>query len=206
MKPTGKQNALEWVIDFTRGIVTDNVPRKELNNFHLLAFTLFLFVFVANNIGLVTKIVLPSETTLWKSPTADPFVTLTLAFIMITLTHLFGVKKLGFKGYFVNSFLKPYSFMFPMKRDRRVHKLVNTCFTSLWEYLCGRSIANFNRKNDDKFRLVLIAFSNSVRDGLDRVLIIYRKHPSICLCHFINGIYESQNRSRRVKQLDLITI
>ncbi|HFJ6558878.1 TPA: FoF1 ATP synthase subunit a, partial [Enterococcus faecium] len=26
-----------------------------------------------------------------------------------------GVKKLGFKGYFVNSFLKPYSFMFPMK-------------------------------------------------------------------------------------------
>ena len=64
MKPTGKQNALEWVIDFTRGIVTDNLPRKELNNFHLLAFTLFLFVFVANNIGLITKIVLPSETTL----------------------------------------------------------------------------------------------------------------------------------------------
>lgn len=115
LKPTGKQNAIEWVIDFSRGIVTDNLPRKELSNFHLLAFTLFLFVFVANNIGLVTKIVLPNETTLWKSPTADPFVTLTLAFIMILLTHLFGVKKLGFKGYFVNSFLKPYSFMFPMK-------------------------------------------------------------------------------------------
>lgn len=83
LKPTGKQNAIEWVIDFSRGIVTDNLPRKELSNFHLLAFTLFLFVFVANNIGLVTKIVLPNETTLWKSPTADPFVTLTLAFIMI---------------------------------------------------------------------------------------------------------------------------
>ena len=72
MKPTGKQNALEWVIDFTRGIVTDNVPRKELNNFHLLAFTLFSLRFVANNIGLVTKIVLPSETTLWKSPDSRP--------------------------------------------------------------------------------------------------------------------------------------
>ena len=88
LKPTGKQNAIEWVIDFSRGIVTDNLPRKELSNFHLLAFTLFLFVFVANNIGLVTKIVLPNETTLWKSPTADPFVTLTLAFIMILLTNL----------------------------------------------------------------------------------------------------------------------
>ena len=52
LKPTGKQNAIEWVIDFSRGIVTDNLPRKELSNFHLLAFTLFLFVFVANNIGL----------------------------------------------------------------------------------------------------------------------------------------------------------
>lgn len=115
MKPTGKQNAIEWVIDFSRGIVTDNLPRKELSNFHLLAFTLFLFVFIANNIGLMTKIVLPDETTLWKSPTADPFVTLTLAFMMILLTHLFGVKRFGLKGYFVNSFLKPYSFMLPMK-------------------------------------------------------------------------------------------
>lgn len=117
MKPTGKQNAIEWVIDFTRKIVTNNLPRKELNNFHLLIFTLFLFVFISNNIGLITKIVLPrsDQMTLWKSPTADPFVTLTLAFIMITLTHLFGVKKLGLKGYLVNSFLNPYSFMFPIK-------------------------------------------------------------------------------------------
>jgi F-type H+-transporting ATPase subunit a len=115
MKPKGKQNAIEWVIDFARGIVTDNMPRKELSNFHLLVFTLFLFVFVANNLGLMTKIVLPNETTLWKSPTADPFVTLTLAFMMILLTHLFGVKRFGFKGYLVNTYLKPISFMLPMK-------------------------------------------------------------------------------------------
>ncbi|MFV0559704.1 MAG: F0F1 ATP synthase subunit A [Enterococcus sp.] len=115
MKPTGKQNAFEWLIDFSRGIVTDNLPRKELSNFHLLAFTLFMFVFVANNLGLVTKIVLPSDTTVWKSPTADPFVTLTLAFMMILLTHFYGVKRFGFKGYVVNSYLKPVGFMLPMK-------------------------------------------------------------------------------------------
>ncbi|MCC9082619.1 F0F1 ATP synthase subunit A [Enterococcus faecium] len=93
LKPTGKQNAIEWVIDFSRGIVTDNLPRKELSNFHLLAFYIVFICFCCKQHRFSNKIVLPNETTLWKSPTADPFVTLTLAFIMILLTHLFGVKS-----------------------------------------------------------------------------------------------------------------
>ena len=56
LKPKGKQNAIEWVIDFTTNIVGDNMPRKEVRNFSLFSFTLFLFIFVANQIGLVTKL------------------------------------------------------------------------------------------------------------------------------------------------------
>lgn len=114
MKPKGKQNVIEWVIDFVRKIITDNLPSKELTNFHLLSFTMFLFVLVANIIGLVTKIVI-GDYSYWKSPTADPIVTLTLAFIMILLTHLFSVRRFGLKGYFVNSFLKPVGFLLPIK-------------------------------------------------------------------------------------------
>lgn len=115
MKPKGKQNVIEWLIDFVRGIITDNMPRKEINNFHLMAFTLFMFVLVANTIGLVTKIVVGDDISLWKSPTADPLVTLTLALIMIVMTHLFGVSRFGLKGYFVNSYLKPVGFLLPIK-------------------------------------------------------------------------------------------
>lgn len=115
MKPTGRQNAIEWVVDFVRGIITSNMPSKEVRNFDLLAFTLFLFIFVANQIGLVTKIVLSDDTTLWKSPTADPFVTLTLAFIVIVLSNYYGAKRFGLTGYLKNSFIKPVAFMFPMK-------------------------------------------------------------------------------------------
>ncbi|WP_430609900.1 F0F1 ATP synthase subunit A [Enterococcus sp. DIV0876] len=115
MKPKGKQNFIEWVIDFVRNIVADNIPGSQVNNFHLLGVTMFLFVFVANEIGLVTKIVTADDITLWKSPTADPFVTLTLALMMIALTHYFGVKTLGFKGYLVNSYLKPVGFLLPIK-------------------------------------------------------------------------------------------
>lgn len=115
MKPKGKQNFIEWVIDFVRGIVADNIPGSQVNNFHLLGVTMFLFVFVANEIGLVTKIVTADDVSLWKSPTADPFVTLTLAFMVISLTHFFGIKTLGFKNFMINSYLKPVGFLLPLK-------------------------------------------------------------------------------------------
>lgn len=114
MKPKGKQNVIEYVIDFVRGIITDNMPSKEVTNFHLLAFTMFMFVLIANIIGLVTKVAI-GDYTYWKSPTADPMVTLTLALIMIALTHFFSVSRFGLKGYFKNSFLSPVAFLMPIK-------------------------------------------------------------------------------------------
>ena len=43
LRPKGKQTVIEWLVDFIRGIITDNLPRKEVSNFHLMAFTLFMF-------------------------------------------------------------------------------------------------------------------------------------------------------------------
>lgn len=114
MKPTGKQNVIEYAIDFVRGIITDNMSSKEVTNFHLLSFTMFLFVLVANMIGLVTKVVV-GDYSYWKSPTANPLVTLTLALIMIVLTHFFSISRFGLKGYFKNSFLTPVAFLMPIK-------------------------------------------------------------------------------------------
>ena len=55
------------------------------------------------------------DLSVWKSPTADPIVTLTLAMMMIVLTHFFGMKRFGFKGYLVNSYLRPVGFLLPVK-------------------------------------------------------------------------------------------
>lgn len=115
MKPTGKQNAIEWLVDFTSGIVGDNMPRKEVQNFSLLSFTLFLFIFVANQIGLVTKIVTPNEVSLWKSPTADPFVTMGLAMMVLVLSNLLASERFGLAGYVKNSFLSPMPMLLPIK-------------------------------------------------------------------------------------------
>ncbi|HCM89054.1 MULTISPECIES: F0F1 ATP synthase subunit A [Vagococcus] len=116
MKPKGKQNVLEFIVDFVKGIVSDNIAKKDVNDYHLLGFTFFMFVLVSNLIGLITKVVIfPSETSYWKSPTADPLVTLTLALMAIILTHYYGLKRQGIKNYFVNSFMKPTAILLPIK-------------------------------------------------------------------------------------------
>ncbi len=33
LRPKGKQTVIEWLVDFIRGIITDNLPRKEVEQF-----------------------------------------------------------------------------------------------------------------------------------------------------------------------------
>ena len=51
LKPKGKQNVLEWVVDFVNGVSKDNVGPHEAPRFALMNFTLFSFLLIANCIG-----------------------------------------------------------------------------------------------------------------------------------------------------------
>lgn len=106
MKPKGKQNVLEWFVDFSNNIVKENAGAGEVKNFGLFAFVLFTFLLVANNIGLVTKLTTSNGISLWKSPTADPGVTLALAIMVVLITNFYGVERQGFKGY-LKQFVTP---------------------------------------------------------------------------------------------------
>src|SRR5699024_1835395 len=77
---------------------------------------LIAFIFVANIIGIPFTIILPDadHTLWWKSPTADPTVTLTLAGLMIVMTHYYGVQAQGL-GNYVKSYFQPMWFMAPIK-------------------------------------------------------------------------------------------
>lgn len=113
MRPTGAQNFIEWVVDFTKGIVRSSLDWKTGARFHLLAFTLLMYIFVANMLGLPFAIVVDNKLW-WKSPTADPLITMTLAVMVIGLTHFYGVKLRGTKGY-LKTYVQPVSFMLPLK-------------------------------------------------------------------------------------------
>ncbi|MCP0885961.1 F0F1 ATP synthase subunit A [Ligilactobacillus sp. WILCCON 0076] len=113
LKPTGKQNVLEWLIDFTNGIVKSAIPDEVGKSYGLLAFTLFVFIFVANQIGLIIEISFNGYNYV-KSPTSSPMTTMTFAFMVLLLAHFMGVKKFGFKGYFVNSYMSPMKALLPI--------------------------------------------------------------------------------------------
>lgn len=113
MKPTGLQNFFEWIMDFVRNIINSTMDWKEGGRFHILGITLLMYIFVSNMLGLPFSVVIDHELW-WKSPTADPVVTLTLAVMVVGLSHYYGIKLKGAKEY-GKGFFTPMPFLFPLK-------------------------------------------------------------------------------------------
>lgn len=114
LKPTGMQNFMEWIMDFVKGIIKSNMDWKTGGRFHVLGITLIMFIVVSNLLGLPMGGIMYGTDLWWKSPTADPVVTMTLASMVLVLTHYYGVKMQGTGGY-TKTFFQPMSFMFPLK-------------------------------------------------------------------------------------------
>ena len=113
LKPTGMQNFMEWIMDFVKGIIQSNMDWKTGGRFHILGITLIMFIAVSNLLGLPFAIAIDGELW-WKSPTADPTVTMTLAAMILVLTHYYGIKMRG-TSHYTSTFFSPMKFMFPLK-------------------------------------------------------------------------------------------
>ena len=113
LKPTGMQNFMEWIMDFVKGIIRSNMDWKTGGRFHVLGITILMFIFVANMLGLPFSIIIKGELW-WKSPTADPTITMTLAVMIMVLSHFYGIKLKGAKEY-GKEFLRPLPFLLPLK-------------------------------------------------------------------------------------------
>ncbi|MFS8161334.1 F0F1 ATP synthase subunit A [Lacticaseibacillus rhamnosus] len=112
MRPGGKQNVLEWIMDFTNGIVKSAMPGSERYTFNLFAFTLFLFIFISNQIGLFLQVDIGKDT--WfRSPTASPVITMSLALMVLVLSHYFGVVFKSFGGY-LKGYTSPVPILLPI--------------------------------------------------------------------------------------------
>ncbi|MBT9253367.1 MAG: F0F1 ATP synthase subunit A [Brockia lithotrophica] len=96
--PHGLGNVLEWYYEFIEGIARDTFSPERAKIFSPFLATLFLYTFVANQVGLVFNLVV-GDKSYWKSPTADPHVTLTMALIVLVAAHVMSIRLNGFKGY-----------------------------------------------------------------------------------------------------------
>ncbi|MFC5557555.1 F0F1 ATP synthase subunit A [Ureibacillus thermophilus] len=114
LKPTGMQNFMEWVMDFVKNIIKSNMDWKTGGRFHVLGITLIMFIAVANMLGLPFSGIVIHGNLWWKSPTADPVVTLTLASMVTVLATFYGIKLHG-TGHYFKTFVQPKSFLLPLK-------------------------------------------------------------------------------------------
>ncbi|MBE3597021.1 MAG: F0F1 ATP synthase subunit A [Hydrogenibacillus sp.] len=110
--PRGMQNVLEWVIEFVRGIIGSAMNPRLGERYLFLATTLLLFIFVANMLGLPFAVIVSDELW-WKSPTADPHVTLTLAIAVLLVAHYSGLRENGLGGY-LRSYTRPHFLFLPI--------------------------------------------------------------------------------------------
>ncbi|WP_240376162.1 F0F1 ATP synthase subunit A [Bacillus piscicola] len=114
MKPSGMQNIFEWLIDFVKNIINSTMDWKTGERFFGLGITIFLLILVANLIGIPFMIVTAQDHTVWwRSPTADPVITMTFAVMVVVLTHFYGIKMKGIKEY-GKGFLQPMPFLLPL--------------------------------------------------------------------------------------------
>lgn len=99
-RPGKMQNLLEILVDFVRGLGSDTVGTKHADTWVPLAFTLFVWMFVSNQMGLITNITAHApgkhgEYSFFMSPTADLTVAMTMGVSMVLLSHLVGLSKPG---------------------------------------------------------------------------------------------------------------
>ena len=113
MRPTGLQNFMEWVVDFVKGIVSSAMDWKTGGRFLMLGLTLLLYIFISNMLGLPFAVLVDHDLW-WKSPTADPAITLSLSLMVMLLTHYYAIRMKGLKEY-GKDYLRPVGFLLPIK-------------------------------------------------------------------------------------------
>ena len=113
IKPNKRQNVFEYLLDFTNGIVKDNVSDVDAQkHLSLYALVLFLFIWFMNQLGMFMEVKV-DDWVFIKSPTADPVATMSFAMMTLLLSFTFGVQRFGVGGYLKN-YTQPVGFMLPI--------------------------------------------------------------------------------------------
>ncbi|MBI2040352.1 F0F1 ATP synthase subunit A [Candidatus Microgenomates bacterium] len=99
--PSKLQNFWEMIIEFAYQTVEDLAGSKRAKVFFPIVMTFFLFIITANWMGLLPGFgtITFNHKPLLRSINSDLNMTLSLALISATLTHIFAIKYLGFANY-----------------------------------------------------------------------------------------------------------
>lgn len=98
LKPNKKQNVLETLVELVNGLITDNMGAGYIKPYSLFLFTIFSFVLVANQLGLLFHLEV-GDYNLWTSPTSNMFYDMGLSLLISLFVNIEGARRQGFKAY-----------------------------------------------------------------------------------------------------------
>lgn len=139
---------------------------KTGKQFLPLGLTLLFYIFIGNLLGIMFMVVYDGDLW-WKPSTADPSITLTLAVMVVALTHYYGLKLKGGKGY-VKDFFTPVPLLFPLKIIEEFAEYAYDRNASLRKHVCRGSSIDLTDRSDG-FRYTWICWRNCANNCLARI-------------------------------------
>jgi F-type H+-transporting ATPase subunit a len=95
VKPTGRQNAIEYVYEGLANFAT-SLGGREARVYVPIFAAFFLFILLSNWSGLIPPV---GRVPWFRAPTSDVNITFGLALVSFLMFHVEGFRKLGFGGY-----------------------------------------------------------------------------------------------------------
>lgn len=108
-RPTGLQNAMEYIFEQVIGILLDILGREKAKKYLPFLGTMFVFILLANYSGLLPG---SGHTLGLKAPTSNLSVTFGLAICTFIATHGFAIREKGLR--YFKHFIEPYPFFLPL--------------------------------------------------------------------------------------------
>lgn len=118
IRPGMFQNAIEWLVEAIRGIISDNIGSENTGLFFPLVATLAIFIGAANLLGLLPGL---------RSPTPDINTPVAMALVVFVSVPYFGIRTRGFWGY-MKHYVQPIFLMLPIEIASEIARTFSLSF------------------------------------------------------------------------------
>lgn len=128
--PGRAQALVEMLFGWLGGLIENNMGKEGRRKMEPLLLTIFLYIFVANEIGLM-----PSIGVHFTSPTNDINVAFGLSIMVIAIQYIVGIsrKGLGFFGHF----FQPFAVFLPLNIIEEIAKPITMALRLFGNILAG---------------------------------------------------------------------
>lgn len=118
VRPSGFQNAIEWLVNAINGLIDKNIGSDHSDVFFPLVATFAIFIGIANLLGLIPGL---------KAPTTDINTPLAMALIVFFSVPYFGVRTNGLGGY-LRHYVDPIFLMLPIEIASEIARTFSLTF------------------------------------------------------------------------------